>query len=153
MRSLAGPLPNPPCEGVDTLSITLTFARLYSTYRQVTHALLTRLPLYLRTNWHPPYGFNLSIPSIARLACLIHAASVHSEPGSNSPKNLENLDEGSWIVLFVTLLLFLTNLDRKIRGRLAWLFNIKELMLASLPCFRNGKQKSAPNCRSAFEIY
>jgi hypothetical protein len=42
------------------------------------------------------------------------------------------------------LLLFLTNLDRKIRGRLAWLFNIKELMLASLPCFRNGKQKSAP---------
>ena len=23
---------------------------------------------------------------IARLACLIHAASVHSEPGSNSPK-------------------------------------------------------------------
>ena len=25
---------------------------------------------------------------IARLACLIHAASVHSEPGSNSPKLL-----------------------------------------------------------------
>ena len=25
---------------------------------------------------------------IARLACLIHAASVHSEPGSNSPKEL-----------------------------------------------------------------
>ncbi len=25
-------------------------------------------------------------PNIARLACLIHAASVHSEPGSNPPK-------------------------------------------------------------------
>ena len=30
---------------------------------------------------------------IARLACLIHAASVHSEPGSNSPNKtwLQNL--------------------------------------------------------------
>ena len=26
---------------------------------------------------------------IARLACLIHAASVHSEPGSNPPKAFE----------------------------------------------------------------
>ena len=27
----------------------------------------------------------------ARLACLNHAASVHSEPGSNSPKRVQNL--------------------------------------------------------------
>ena len=26
-----------------------------------------------------------------RLACLNHAASVHSEPGSNSPKRVQNL--------------------------------------------------------------
>ncbi len=29
-----------------------------------------------------------SIAAVARLACLNHAASVHSEPGSNSPKIL-----------------------------------------------------------------
>ena len=42
---------------------------------QITHALLTRAPLY-------------SVPEatfLVRLACVRHAASVHSEPGSNSP--------------------------------------------------------------------
>ena len=41
----------------------------------VTHVLLTRSPLY-------------SVPEgtfLARLACVKHAASVRSEPGSNSP--------------------------------------------------------------------
>ena len=38
-----------------------------------------------------PYG-------IARLACLIHAASVHSEPGSNSPKK-------TWLLLAFSLLI------------------------------------------------
>ena len=42
---------------------------------QVTHVLLTRLPLY-----SPPEGSFL-----VRLACVRHAASVRSEPGSNSP--------------------------------------------------------------------
>src|SRR5262249_30244546 len=43
--------------------------------RQVLHGLLTRSPLYSR-----------SCPLFrVRLACLIHAASVRSEPGSNSP--------------------------------------------------------------------
>ncbi len=41
--------------------------------RQVTYVLLTRSPLYL------PEGFRV------RLACVRHAASVRSEPGSNSP--------------------------------------------------------------------
>ena len=53
--------------------------------------LLTSLPLYPRPNCHLPYGFKLSNPGIARLACLIYAASVHSEPGSNSPKKFEKL--------------------------------------------------------------
>ncbi len=38
---------------------------------------------YLRV----PNPFAAISCEIARLACLIHAASVHSEPGSNSPKN------------------------------------------------------------------
>ena len=39
---------------------------------------------YLRV----PNPFAAISCEIARLACLIHAASVHSEPGSNSPKVL-----------------------------------------------------------------
>ena len=39
---------------------------------------------YLRV----PHPFAAISCEIARLACLIHAASVHSEPGSNSPKQL-----------------------------------------------------------------
>ena len=41
----------------------------------MTHALLTRSPLY--SGSYPPFR--------ARLACVRHAASVDSEPGSNSP--------------------------------------------------------------------
>ena len=46
-------------------------------YSPVTHPFAARLlsALRLQTN-------------VARLACLIHAASVHSEPGSNSQKQL-----------------------------------------------------------------
>ena len=39
---------------------------------------------YLRV----PNPFTAIPCEIARFACLIHAASVHSEPGSNSPKVL-----------------------------------------------------------------
>ena len=48
------------------------FQRLFRPRGQVAHVLLTLSPLDARG--HP-----------VRLACLIHAASVHSEPGSNSP--------------------------------------------------------------------
>ena len=54
--------------------ISPPFGRLSPTRRQVTHALLTRLPLYSR----PEGRFRV------RLACMRHAASVDSEPGSNS---------------------------------------------------------------------
>src|SRR5215208_3464356 len=48
---------------------------LSPTRRQVSYALLTRSPLYS--------GY--CYPFRVRLACLIHAANVRSEPGSNSP--------------------------------------------------------------------
>ena len=43
---------------------------------QVAYALLTRSPLTSKVQ--APYPF-------VRLACIKHAASVHPEPGSNSP--------------------------------------------------------------------
>ena len=50
--------------------------------RQVAHALLTRPPLsYLNASRR--INFNNSV----RLECVMHAASVHPEPGSNSRKN------------------------------------------------------------------
>ena len=55
--------------------ISSGFPKLFPSPRQVTHVLLTRSPLYSRPEGH----FR------ARLACIRHAASVHSEPGSNSP--------------------------------------------------------------------
>ena len=48
------------------------FRRLFRPRGQVAHVLLTLPPLGARRR-------------PVRLACLIHAASVHSEPGSNSP--------------------------------------------------------------------
>ena len=54
--------------------ISSSFPELSPSRRQVTHVLLTRPPLY-----SPPCGdFRV------RLACVRHAASVDSEPGSNS---------------------------------------------------------------------
>ena len=55
--------------------ISPSFDRLSRSRRQVTYVLLTRAPLY---SWSCPH-----FP--ARLACVRHAASVRSEPGSNSP--------------------------------------------------------------------
>ncbi len=54
--------------------ISPAFAGLSQTGRQVVYVLLTRAPLYL----HPEGHFRV------RLACVRHAASVRSEPGSNS---------------------------------------------------------------------
>ena len=54
-----------------SLGITRSFPRLYPITGLVTVALLTLAPLALRP---------------VRLACLIHAANVHSEPGSNPSK-------------------------------------------------------------------
>ena len=59
-----------------TLSaISPPFGRLSRAEGQITHALLTRSPLYS----------SRCRDFLARLACVRHAASVRSEPGSNSP--------------------------------------------------------------------
>ena len=55
--------------------ISPPFDELFPTEGQIIHALLTRAPLY-----SGPEG-----PFLVRLACVRHAASVCSEPGSNSP--------------------------------------------------------------------
>ena len=58
--------------------ISSGFPELFPTQRQITHVLLTRPPLY-------------SLPEgnfLVRLACVKRAASVDSEPGSNSRLNL-----------------------------------------------------------------
>ncbi len=58
--------------------ISSSFPELSPSYRQITHALLTRPPL--------KYKFASFLYTSVRLACVRHAASVHPEPGSNSPK-------------------------------------------------------------------
>ena len=63
-----------PSKGGMLCGISPPFGRLAPTRRQVTHALVTRLPLYSQ-----PEGYFR-----VRLACIRHAASVDSEPGSNS---------------------------------------------------------------------
>src|SRR5207248_8950751 len=61
--------------------ISTGFPVLFPTPGQITHVLLTRAPLYS--------GY--CYPFLARLACVRHAASVDSEPGSNSQYNLMRL--------------------------------------------------------------
>ena len=59
--------------------ISVRFQTLSRTDRQVAHALLTRPPLtFIKSK--------LSNQSV-RLECVMHAASVYPEPGSNSLKN------------------------------------------------------------------
>jgi hypothetical protein len=64
-----------PCDVAVTCGISIPLGMLSPTRRQVSYALLTRSPLYS--------GY--CYPFRVRLACLIHAANVRSEPGSNSP--------------------------------------------------------------------
>jgi hypothetical protein len=67
--------PFPPVseETVGLSRISQPFGRLSESPGQITHVLRTRAPLYS------------GCPFRARLACVRHAASVRSEPGSNSP--------------------------------------------------------------------
>src|SRR4029453_4729392 len=58
--------------------ISPPFGGLSWTRGEITYVLLTRAPLY--SGSCPPF--------LARLACVRHAASVRSEPGSNSPVKL-----------------------------------------------------------------
>ena len=91
-RSLGGPLPRQLANGARAhpraknfeesghaailfaSGITPRFHELFRTRGQVAHVLLTLAPLSA-----------VRRRRLVRLACLIHAASVQSEPGSNSP--------------------------------------------------------------------
>ena len=61
-----------------SLGISLTFARLFPSDGQVGYALLTRAPVAIKKN-------RSSFHAAPRLACVKPVASVHPEPGSNSP--------------------------------------------------------------------
>jgi hypothetical protein len=63
-----------PCGPVVLSGISTPLGVLSRSRGQVSHALLTRSPLDPKLPSDP-----------VRLACLIHAANVRSEPGSNSP--------------------------------------------------------------------
>ena len=59
-----------------------SFPGLSQSRGQVAHVLLTRSPLGVTRCCHRVV--------LARLACIKHAASVHPEPGSNSPSEIVN---------------------------------------------------------------
>ena len=58
---------------------SIRFQKLSRAHGQVTYVLLTRSPLDSEKQAFLP---------LVRLACIRHAASVHPEPGSNSPFDL-----------------------------------------------------------------
>ena len=60
-----------PCRPESPSGLSFGFPKLSPSRRQLDYVLLARPPLY------SPCGFRV------RLACLIHAANVRSEPGSN----------------------------------------------------------------------
>ena len=70
-----GQLSSAPATAPSVCGITPTFAGLSPSKRPVRYVFLTRLPCYSA----PESTFRI------RLACIKHAASVRSEPGSNSP--------------------------------------------------------------------
>ena len=65
------------CPPVTVSGISSGFLELSQSLGQVSHVLLTRSPLELHQCCH--------WMTLARLACVKHAASVRPEPGSNSP--------------------------------------------------------------------
>ena len=65
------------CDKDTSYGISSRFQLLSRTQRQIAHALLTR----------PPLSYLEQAPNNSvRLECVMHAASVHPEPGSNSLK-------------------------------------------------------------------
>ena len=72
------PLTPWPCDLGASCGISTNFSVLSPSQRQVAHALLTRPPLTFIRSKLP----NQSV----RLECVMHAASVYPEPGSNSLK-------------------------------------------------------------------
>ena len=79
---------NKPCGKLMSFGINSRFQELFPTWGQVTHVFLTLAPLIS------------GLPRFTvRLACLIHAASVRSEPESNSPNKIGKSPEGVFYIL------------------------------------------------------
>ena len=87
-----------PCNPDTLCGISVRFQTLSPTQGQVAHALLTRPPLTQPRR-----------ASSVRLECVMHAASVHPEPGSNSRKYciLSPFGVKTYSRAFVALLLLL----------------------------------------------
>ena len=104
-----------PCRKIIICGINLPFGRLSPSVRQVAHVLLTRPPLVHTRRC-----------SLARLACVKHAASVHPEPGSNSQfkkfesKLITHLRIAG-LNLFLNLFLTLFNFQRPCRPQATYL--------------------------------
>ena len=89
-----------PCNSDTLCGISVRFQTLSPTQGQVAHALLTRPPLIRDRS-----------PFTVRLECVMHAASVHPEPGSNSRKYciLSPFGVKIYFRAFVALLLFVSS--------------------------------------------
>ena len=113
--------------------ISTGFPVLFPTSGQITHVLLTRAPLYSED----------CSPFLARLACVRHAASVDSEPGSNSQDFLMRL-----ILRWVSPTRFAlkTELTRKILLLYVFCFQ-RTLRLSGL---KLGVKKTASICSAEF---
>ena len=72
------PLTAPPCRGTVSCRISPDFSGLSVCAGQVAYALLTRAPVAGKRE-------QALSPDAPRLACVRPVASVHPEPGSNSP--------------------------------------------------------------------
>ena len=108
-----------------TSGINSSFPELFRSLGQVAHVLRTRLPLSLLG-----FGRSFHLKNTVRLACLNHAASVHSEPGSNSP-NHTCFDSGVLLESFDSIfeLLFC------VRSKYIYLLHVGEsFQLAALIC-------------------
>ena len=81
--------------------ISCRFQPLSTTYGQIAHVLLTRSPLG---------HLEQALLDLVRLACIRHAASVHPEPGSNSPFAHLFLNARAF-GFFVCVALFLFGID------------------------------------------
>ena len=110
------------CPHCTSCGISTSFPMLFRTQRQVAHALLTRPPLTFIRSKLP----NQSV----RLECVMHAASVYPEPGSNSLKKY--LSHSLWVTLFLRCL--------SCSNLMFWLSHVpfrNTETLLSLSCFRN----------------
>ena len=117
-----------PCDSYALCGISRSFPLLFPNERQVAHALLTRPPLI-----RPRRGFTV------RLECVMHAASVHPEPGSNSriivyPIRSRGLDiYQSELSLALLLLLFVFR-----NQRVALLYNSSVVRFSRTVCSTRG---------------